>query len=161
MVACILEHNGRVDKYMGDAILASFGAPLPTPDHAGDAVRCALAMREALREFNAELAAEDIPPVRIGVGVNTGPVIIGNIGSADRLEYTIIGDTVNRTKRIEDLTKELGWDILIGETTYLDVQDIAGVGPPRMVTMRGHTGVTAVYPLLGLREDMAGQAGAA
>ncbi len=152
MVRCVLDHHGRVDKYMGDAILASFGAPVPRPDHAKDAVRAAVAMRAALEDFNRELATEGIAPVHIGIGVNTGTVVIGNIGSEDRLEYTIIGDTVNATTRIEELTKELQRDILVGESTYQLARDILMVDRPHLITMRGRSQQSAIYPVIDLDE---------
>ncbi len=155
MVRCVLDHHGRVDKYMGDAILASFGAPVPRPDHAKDAVRAAVAMRAALEDFNRELAAEGIAPVHIGIGVNTGTVVIGNIGSEDRLEYTIIGDTVNATTRIEELTKELQRDILVGESTYLLARDILMVDRPHLITVRGRTQQSAIYPVIDVNEPPA------
>ena len=151
MTACVLLNKGRVDKYMGDAILASFGAPIPHPDHAERAVRAALMMREALEEFDKELEAQGRKPIRIGIGVNTGTVIVGNIGSEERLEYTIIGDVVNATQRTEDLTKEFAWDILITDNTYEQCKDVIEVGEPHMVTLRGRTHDTAIYPVLGLK----------
>lgn len=151
MVRCVLRNHGRVDKYMGDAILASFGAPIPRPNHAEDAVRTCLQMRAELEEFNAELEAEGRKPIRIGIGVNTGTVIIGNIGSEERLEYTIIGDVVNTTQRVEDLTKEFAWDILISETTYEKVKAVIEVNEPHLVTVRGRTQATAIYPVLGMK----------
>ena len=151
MAACVLLNKGRVDKYMGDAILASFGAPIPYPDHAERAVRAALMMREALAEFDKELEAQGRKPIRIGIGVNTGTVIVGNIGSEERLEYTIIGEVVNATQRTEDLTKEFAWDILITDSTYEQCKDVIEVGEPHLVTLRGSSYDTAIYPVLGLK----------
>lgn len=155
--------RGRVDKYMGDAILAVFGAPIPQEDHAARAVLCALKMRENLAKFNREVEATGRQPIRIGIGVNTGPVIVGNIGSEQRLEYTIIGDAVNTTQRIEDLTKEFlrddipGWDILISDTTYQRVAHLIEVGEPRYVTVRGRSQETGIYPVLRLKDGVEGQ----
>lgn len=155
--------RGRVDKYMGDAILAVFGAPIPQEDHAARAVLCALKMRENLVKFNREVEATGRQPIRIGIGVNTGPAVVGNIGSEQRLEYTIIGDAVNTTQRIEDLTKEFlrdnvpGWDILISDATYQRVAHLIEVGEPRSVTVRGRTQETAIYPVLRLKDGVEGQ----
>ena len=108
-------------------------------------------MREALEEFDKELEAQGRKPIRIGIGINTGTVIVGNIGSEERLEYTIIGDVVNATQRTEDLTKEFAWDILITDNTYEQCKDVIEVGEPHMVTLRGRTHDTAIYPVLGLK----------
>lgn len=150
-VGAVLRYRGRVDKFMGDAILAVFGAPIPLGDHALRAVLACLQMRAALAEFNRLWTADGGHPIRIGIGVNTGPVVVGNIGSTERMEYTIIGDAVNITQRIEDLTKEFATDILITETTYAACKDIIDVGEPHMVTVRGRTTEMAIYPVTGLK----------
>jgi adenylate cyclase len=108
-------------------------------------------MRRNLEEFNRELQASGHRPLRIGIGANSGLAVVGNIGSIERMEYTIIGDAVNATQRIEDLCKELRWDLLIGDTTYAQVKDVVEVGPPHAITLRGRQQQTLVYPLLGLK----------
>lgn len=150
-VGAVLHYRGRVDKFMGDAILAVFGAPIPLEDHALRAVLACIQMRAALAEFNKQWTADGRRPIRIGIGVNTGQVVVGNIGSTERMEYTIIGDTVNTTQRVEDLTKEFATDILITETTYAACRDLIEVGEPHMVTVRGRTTEMAIYPVVGLK----------
>ncbi len=117
MVDAIQSERGTVDKFIGDGIMAVFGAPLDDPDSAYHATRAALAMRTALAELNIELEAEGQKPLDIGIGIHTGEAVVGNIGSPERLEYTAIGDVVNTASRIEGLNKRFGSDILIsGET---------------------------------------------
>jgi len=154
MVDCVVEHDGVVDKYMGDAILAVFGAPIEDPDHAKKAALAALEMRQHLLAFNAELVANGHQPIRIGIGINTGPVVAGNIGSEVRMEYTVIGDTVNATQRIEDLTKEFKTDILVSDTSLACMGDGFVVDEPRFVTLRGRTHSTGIYPLVGCRGEV-------
>ncbi|MCX6022340.1 MAG: HAMP domain-containing protein, partial [Chloroflexi bacterium] len=152
-VKSIMKFRGRVDKFMGDAILAVFGAPVPFGDHALRAVLAALDMRESLAEFNRQWTSRGRAPIRFGIGINTGEVVVGNIGASERMEYTIIGDVVNTTQRVEDLTKSFGADILLTESTYASVADYIEVGRPRMVTVRGRSTEMAVYPLIRLREE--------
>jgi adenylate cyclase len=107
-------HGGFVDKYLGDGLLACFGGPVPTADPAGDALRAALAMVHCLQEkVWPELDARGLPRFKMGIGIHLGPVIMGNIGSATRMDYTVIGDTVNVASRVEGQTKEYGWAVLV------------------------------------------------
>jgi adenylate cyclase len=118
MVDKVFQHGGTLDKFMGDGIMAYFGAPIPDADHAANAVDCALAMLDELDELNAVRAARGAPALKIGVGLHTGIAVVGDIGSpAHRLDYTAIGDTVNVAARIEGLTKAAGAPILASETT--------------------------------------------
>lgn len=154
MVRVIHRYNGEIDKYMGDAVLAKFGASESEPDHA---LRAVLAMTEMIQEcaeFSEEVAAEGLPVIRMGIGCNTGLAVVGNLGSPDRMEYTVISDTVNTAQRIEELCKELGWELLISETTYERVRDDIEVGEPWLIQLRGQTRQTLVYPVLGRRDTV-------
>ena len=117
MEQCIVEHNGIINKYIGDAIMAIFGVPVPNENQALDAYKCSIDMKKRLIELNKELEAENLPPIKFGIGLHTGNVLAGNIGSNSRMEYTVIGDTVNVASRIESLCKEYNCDLLISETT--------------------------------------------
>ncbi|MGI8782092.1 MAG: adenylate/guanylate cyclase domain-containing protein [Acidobacteriota bacterium] len=105
MVEAVQKQNGMVDKFIGDGLLAVFGAPLPVPNSAQSAVEAARSMIVRLQAVNAEFAREGIGPIRIGIGIHTGEALVGNIGSDRKMEYTVIGDVVNTTSRIEGLNK--------------------------------------------------------
>ena len=118
MTAAIFVRRGMVNDFIGDAILAVFGAPLDDPEHARHAVLSALAMVETLAELNERWSVEGLPPLRMGVGIHTGEVFAGNVGRAGKVKYAVVGDTVNLASRVEGLNKELGTIMLVTESAY-------------------------------------------
>ncbi|MDR1470787.1 MAG: HAMP domain-containing protein [Spirochaetaceae bacterium] len=121
MVACVNKTGGVVDKFIGDAVMAVWGAPMSAGSPVADALACvkaALMMRAALREFNVGRGGDKKPVIKIGCGINSGTIVAGQIGSTERMEYTVIGDAVNLASRTETLNKPLGTDILITENTW-------------------------------------------
>ena len=124
MEQCIVKHNGIINKYIGDAIMAIFGVPLPNENQALDAYNCCLDMRKTLIKLNKELETENLPQINFGIGLHTGNVLAGNIGSNSRMEYTVIGDTVNVASRIESLCKKYNCDLLLSETTVEKIKCI-------------------------------------
>jgi adenylate cyclase len=123
MIEPIFQYEGTLDKFIGDAIMAVFGAPLKHSDDAERAVRAALDMRRALRAYNRERLAQGMPLIETGIGITMGEAISGNIGSEQRMDYTVIGDTVNVASRLEGLTKSYEHKILVNEPVYLEVKD--------------------------------------
>ncbi|MBN2618598.1 MAG: adenylate/guanylate cyclase domain-containing protein [Spirochaetales bacterium] len=118
MIDVIHQHGGIIDKFLGDGVLVLFGVPIASIDHADRAVSAAFKMREKLEEFNSKRESEGLFTIKIGIGIHTGEVIAGNVGNSNKLEYTVIGDTVNVASRIESLTKQFETELLIGETVY-------------------------------------------
>ncbi len=149
MSAIIEEHHGVVDKYIGDAIMALFGAPVDDAAAADHALAAALAMDEALRELNAELAAENQPQLTVGIGINTAPVVAGNMGSRRRLNYTVIGDGVNVAARLQALTKEPAYAarILVSESTLRAARNHYGTRALGEAVVRGRAGTVRIFAL--------------
>ncbi len=116
----ILENHGTIDKYVGDMVMAFWGAPLNDDEHAEHAVKAALAMLDKAKQLNLEFAKKGWPEIKLGIGINTGEMNVGDMGSEFRRAYTVIGDSVNLASRLESLTKYYGVDILISEQTYYD-----------------------------------------
>ena len=123
MVEAVFEQGGVLDKFMGDGLMAVFGSMSDMPDHPRRAVLTALRMKSLLGKINGNRAMHGDPPISIGIGVHTADVIVGNIGSRRRLEYTVIGDGVNTCSRVQALNKEFGTTILITESTWESVKD--------------------------------------
>jgi len=123
MTFVIQKHRGTIDKYMGDAIMAFWGAPLPDPDHARHALQAALGMIEELKVLQTAFVAKGWPPIKIGVGLNTGTMTVGNMGSSFRMAYTAMGDAVNLGSRLESITKQYGVYIIVSEFTRAKVPD--------------------------------------
>ena len=121
MVSIIIEHKGIIDKFIGDAIMSIFGAPVLHEDDPIQAVLTGLSMLEALKSFNKKQTISGQPPFRIGIGINTGEVIAGNIGSENRLEYAVIGDAINLASRLCNIAKANM--LLISQSTYEKVKN--------------------------------------
>lgn len=121
MVAAVHRHNGTLDKFIGDGMMVFFGAPQPLANPCGNAVSCAQDMVVALQELNAEFENEQLPTIRIGIGINYGSAVVGNIGSSERHNYSAIGDVVNVASRVEGLTKRIGCQVLITEPVKLQL----------------------------------------
>lgn len=144
----IFKHEGTLDKFIGDAIMAFWGAPVKARDHGKKAVETALEMIHRLESFNEAQRSRGLPTLAIGVGINTGDVILGNIGSEKKLDYTIIGDNVNLASRMEGLTKEYECPILITETTYEEVKDTIPCRVVDLVRVKGKKrGIKIFEPL--------------
>ncbi len=149
MVSCIYKTHGVVDKYIGDSIMAVWGVPIRTDNDATNAVDAALMMRDELIKFNNDKGDDIRPRLQIGCGIHCGPVLAGQIGSVERMEYTVIGATVNVASRIESLNKPFSTDILISEETARMVKDIFRIVPMRKITVKGKTEVLQIYAVLG------------
>jgi adenylate cyclase len=161
MTNIIFAAGGMVDKFVGDQIMAVWGAPLARPDHAAAACEAALRMRDAFAQINAKfsetasalaVAAEKTPKlakINCGFGINSGPMVVGNIGSARRLSYTVIGDNVNVASRLESLNKAYGTQLIIGPATYEAARDKFLFREIDRVRVRGRSQSHAIYELLG------------
>lgn len=146
MVEKVFQHGGTLDKFIGDGIMAYFGAPLPDADHALHAVDCATAMLGELEALNATRSARGAAPLRIGIGLHTGVAVVGDIGSpAHRLEYTAIGDTVNVASRIEGLTKAAGAPVLVSGATRDRVGERYAFRALEPMSIRGKSEPLAVF----------------
>jgi adenylate cyclase len=147
MTDTIFKYEGTLDKYIGDAIMAVFGAPLDMPDHASRALRAALEMRDRLEEFNAE--RKEGPLIRIRIGINSGKAVAGEIGSINKKEYTVLGDTVNTASRLESSVAKPG-TVVVGEDTYTAVRSLFTCRSLGRATLKGKEKEVAVYEVLGL-----------
>jgi adenylate cyclase len=153
MVDQVLAQQGTLDKFIGDGVMAIFGAPVPLSDHAERACRAALGMIRELEALQARWAAEGREPFRIGIGINTGDMMVGNLGSEQLFDYTVAGDGVNVAARVESRNKEYKTEtsIIISETTYLAAKDVLDVRRLGEATVKGKTRPVVVYELLGIR----------
>ncbi|HTS23910.1 MAG TPA: adenylate/guanylate cyclase domain-containing protein [Casimicrobiaceae bacterium] len=147
MTAIIHERRGTIDKYVGDSIMAFWGAPEPNPEHARGAVEAALAMQARMPALAKEFARRGWPSFKIGIGINTGAMNIGDMGSKFRKAYTVLGDSVNLASRLEGLTKEYGTGIIVGENTARGVPDFAWREIDRVRVVGRATAVTIYEPL--------------
>lgn len=152
MVEAVFNHEGTLDKFIGDALMAVFGAPLPlTENHAFRAVQSALDMRQRLEEFNQRRIIQAQPQIRIGIGISSGDVVSGNIGSRKRMDYTVIGDGVNLSSRLEAVTKDYGCDIVLSEFTYQLCSDRIWVRQLDKIRVKGKHQAVNIYQLIGDR----------
>jgi adenylate cyclase len=149
MVELVFKHSGTLDKFVGDMVMALFGAPLDDADHADHAVEAALDMIVELRTLNERWKAEGRPELDIGIGINTGPMIAGNIGSDVIMSYTVIGDDVNLGSRLESLNKQYGTRIIISESTRQQLKRKYVLRPLGDVVVKGKTRPVAIFELLG------------
>ncbi|MCF8075734.1 MAG: hypothetical protein K9K63_04175 [Desulfotignum sp.] len=148
MSTIILAYDGIIDEIIGDAILAVFGAPESHENDPQRAVACAIEMQNRLVRLNKEFMDEGYPALEMGIGINTGSVIVGNIGSDLRMKYGIVGDTVNRAARIE--SNSIGGQVLIGESTYKAVQAQIQADPPKTLMMKGIKKPLVFYPVVAI-----------
>ena len=153
MLDCISKTHGVVDKFIGDAIMAVWGTPVSKGNDEENAINGTLMMRLALIEFNKGRGGPKKPIIKIGSGINSGPVLAGQIGSNDRLEYTVIGDAVNLASRIEALNKPFGTDILISEETFSRVENLFDCVPMQKIKVKGKSEAQQIYAVLGKKGD--------
>jgi adenylate cyclase len=150
MTEIVFEEGGTLDKYIGDALMAFWGAPLEQPEHALHACRTAVRFTQKLSELKMLWAAQGLPELEIGVGVNTGPMIVGNMGSDLRFNYTVMGDAVNLASRLEALNKEYKTRILISESTFLLVRGQVSARKLGRAQVRGKQAPVPIYELRNL-----------
>jgi len=144
----IMDHNGMIDKYIGDAVMAFFNAPIDVENHAYLACQSSLEMMDELQRLNEEFSAEDLPLINIGIGLNTAEVVVGNMGSDKRFNYTVIGDGVNLASRVEGLNKTYGTNIIITEFTQVIIRDDFLTRPIESVRVKGKKEAVMIYELL-------------
>lgn len=152
MTAVIFAHRGMVNDFVGDAIMAFFGAPLDDPEHALHAVQSAVAMERTVRELTRRWEAAGLPILKMGIGIHTGLVFAGNVGGTGKVKYAVVGDAVNVAARLEGLNKDFGTVILLTEATRLAVGDGLEVSDRGPVSVKGRRESVHVFELLGLRE---------
>jgi adenylate cyclase len=159
MVECVLNNQGTLDKYIGDAVMAIYGAPVPLENHPQQACISALNMIETLHDIEQKVAHDvpaliDLFPIKIGIGIHTGEVVVGNLGSSLQFNYTVIGDSVNLASRLEGLTKNYGCDIIVSEVTQALVKDQFFCRELDLVRVKGKTKPIGLYELLGEKSSI-------
>ncbi len=153
MVECISGEEGMLDKFIGDAIMAIFGLPLPRDDHEDRAVRAAIAMLRALETYNRQRMEQGRKPIRMGVGINTDTIVSGNIGSPRRMDYTVIGDGVNLASRLEGACKQYGAAILVSDLTFRSLRGTYRTREVDLVVVKGKTEPVAVHEVLDFHTE--------
>ena len=156
MEPIVTKYNGVINKFIGDAVMAIFGEPVQDINHPQNAVKCAYEMLKKVEQLREKWLFEGKPKIEIGIGINTGEAFVGNIGSQNRLEYTVIGDTVNLASRIEGYNKVYKTNLLISSSTYAQVSDIVDVIKIADVTIRGKAKKMDIYEVLKLVERLNG-----
>jgi adenylate cyclase len=156
MVGVVFTHRGTVDKFVGDMVMALFGAPVADPDHADHAVQAALDMLSALAGLNAKWAEDGKPPLEIGIGVNSGDMVAGIIGSDTVMSYTVIGDAVNLGSRLESLNKEYGTRLIISAGTRARLKGRYDMRPLGAVTVKGKSEPVDIFEVLARTDGQAG-----
>lgn len=148
MADVITSYQGTIDEFMGDGILVLFGAPTAKNDDTERCVACAVAMQLAMAAVNEQLKHLDLPPLEMGIGINTGEVVVGNIGSEKRTKYGVVGSQVNLTYRIESYT--LGGQILITESTLKEVGSMVRIGGQKQLLLKGVNQSVTIYDVTGI-----------
>jgi adenylate cyclase len=156
MTDIILDSGGLIDKYEGDAIMAFWGAPVPQDDHAARACLAALDNQGRLAELRQEFVAMGLPPVYSRIGINTGEMIIGNMGSSQRFDFTVMGDSVNLAARLEGAGKAYGTSMIISEETYRQAEDRVEVRELDLLQVKGKEVPVRIYELLARKGDLDG-----
>jgi class 3 adenylate cyclase len=147
MTDVIMDNYGTLDKFVGDEIMAVWGAPVPQNNHVELSVRCGFGMLKKLDELQEKWKKEGVEPFNIGIGINTGEMIVGNMGSPKRMDYTVIGDAVNTGARIEALTRQFKTSFIVSESTYIHVKDIVEAELLGKVSVKGKANQIKVYKL--------------
>ena len=152
MTDIIMENDGTIDKYMGDCIMAFWNAPLDVPDQEGKAVKSAVKMLEHLEVLNKELESDGMLPINIGIGINSGSVVVGNMGSNQRFDYSVLGDAVNLAARLEGQSKGYGVKTIIGEDTAKEIEDMFVVLELDKIAVKGKKEGVKIFTVLGEHE---------
>jgi len=153
MTRVVFANDGIVDKYEGDLVMAEFGAPIWNPNHAAQGCRTGLGMQKKLAELRLKWRSEGKFELRCRVGINTGDVIVGNMGSEEKFDYTVMGDAVNLASRLEGANKEYKTEIMIGHNTWLDVKDQFVTRPLDLLKVMGKNESVAVYELMAEKPE--------
>jgi adenylate cyclase len=153
MTNVIIESQGTLDKYIGDSIMAFWGAPLPLPTHPDNCCRAALDMQKKLVTFRAECLKQGLPAINIRIGINSGEVIVGNMGSEGRFDYTVMGDNVNLASRLESINKQYHTEIIISEFTYEQVKEKFVCRELDQIRVKGKDKPVRIYELICVKED--------
>ena len=148
VIEVVIKHHGSVNKFIGDAVMAIFGAPFPVDDSPMKAIHAAVEIEQAVAAVNEKRKAAGRATVAIGIGINTGSAVAGNVGSEKRMEYTVIGDEVNLAQRLESLARE--GEILVSQSTFDKVRDRVQARAREPVQVKGKTIPVWIYEIIGL-----------